>query len=115
MTLKEYILTCDENAEITVEDKTTGYSCGYFYNDDFDSDDEWFKQIDRLAQKLTVQDTGDCWCKVSMFELVDAHKDAIRERELFYRPTPISWMQCMHSIISGNVSESWLKEFVDLL
>ena len=111
MTLKEYILTCDENAEITVIDNTTGY----FYNDDFDSNDDWFNQIDRLAKKLAVTRAGNHKCMVNMFELLDKNKDAIIEHNMFYSYTPMSWMQSMHSIISGDVSEAWLKEFVDLL
>lgn len=120
MTLKDYILTCDENEEITVIDNTTGYSCGYFYNDEcdpgeLDLNDDWFNQIDRLAKKLTVTWAGNHECIVNMFELLDKNKDAIIEHNMFYSSTPRSWAQCMHSIISGNVSESWLKEFVDLL
>lgn len=115
MTLKDYILTCDENDEITVIDNTTGYSCGYFYNDECDPNDDWFNQIDRLAKKLTVTWAGNHKCIVNMFELLDKNKDAIIEHDMFYSYTPMSWMQSMHSIISGNVSEAWLKEFVDLL
>lgn len=115
MTLKNYILTCDKDAEITVIDQTTGYSCGYFYNDEWDLDEEWFNQIDRLAKKLTVTWSGNYKCMVNMFELLNKNKDAIIKHNMFYTSTPMSWMQSMHSIISGNVSEGWLKEFVDLL
>ena len=115
MTLKEYILTCDKDAEITVVDKTTGYSCGYFYNEEVDPDEEWFVQIDRLAQKLTVEDAGNHRCTVNMFELMQKAKDDIIAHHKFYSTIPISWMESMHAIIAGNVSEAWLKGFVDLL
>lgn len=94
MKLSEHIIKTEEGTEVTVYDNIYDIEV-YFYNDEIvDSFDESLKRLS---------------------ELIETNIEKLKSANLFYRYDIDSIMEDIEAIISGNVSEEWMEEFVNCL
>lgn len=113
MKLYDYLKTLEEGTELTVWD--TDYNIeSYFYNDEPD-DDDWQTSMLELAKLLDVTEVKERGVIVNLSEVIEKKLDELKEANLFRRCTVNSIMNDMENILSGYVSEEWLKKFVDVL
>lgn len=88
----------------------------YFYkNDDEEELDSWDKSMEKLSKLLTVDEISKRGVTVNLSELIESKMENLKEAELFYRTDIDSIMDSIESVISGNVSEAWMEEFVNTL
>lgn len=112
MTLKDYLNNCEEGTEVTVFDTVYDIE-SYFYADT--SNDERAMIMNDLAQLLTVAEIVKHGVIVNLSDIIEQNIDRIAEAELFNN-CDIAWiMTDIEPILSGNVSEDWLRKFVDCL
>lgn len=113
MKLREYMQLTELGAEITVIDNE--YDCEmYFYNNGFDTDD-WNNSMIELSKKLNITKILSDRVEVDFSILIEHNIDNLNKADLFYYCDVDSIMDDMNSIMSGAVSEDWLKTFVDCL
>lgn len=114
MTLYEYMEKLEEGTEVAVVDNDYDVET-YFYND-MDYEDEWDKSMIALSKILTISEVIDEErVSVNMSELIEKHIDELKQAGLFIRCTLDEIMYDIEQILSGYVSEEWLKKFVDIL
>lgn len=114
MTLYEYMEKLEEGTEVAVIDNDYDVET-YFYND-MDYEDEWDKSMIALSKILTISEVIDEErVSVNMSELIEKHIDELKQAGLFIRCTLDEIMYDIEQILSGYVSEEWLKKFVDIL
>lgn len=114
MTLYEYMEKLEEGTEVAVIDNDYDVET-YFYND-MNYEDEWDKSMIALSKILTISEVIDEErVSVNMSELIEKHIDELKQAELFIRCTLDEIMYDIEQILSGYVSEEWLKKFVDIL
>ena len=112
MTLYEHIKKSNDGEEITVYD--TEYDMEtYFYNDE--PDNEWQRAMLKLAKLLTITEKYENGVTVNLSGLIKKNMDKLKEATLFYICDLDTMMEHMSEILSGNVSEEWITEFVDTL
>lgn len=112
MKLYDYLITLEEGIELTVWDKEYDIE-SYFYNDE--SDDDWQTSMLELAKLLKVTEVKERGVIVNLSDVIENKLDELKKAELFRRCTVDSIMDSMEGILSGYVSEEWMKEFVDIL
>lgn len=113
MTLYEYIKQT-EDFEIAVFDKDYDIEV-YFYKSDSEELDDWDKSMEKLSKLLTVENISSRGVVTNLSELIKNKLKDIEKSELFYVVDIDYIMDDIEPIISGNVSEDWLKEFVNSL
>lgn len=109
MTLYEYIQTHDDE-EVTIFDKDYDTET-YFYKNT--SDDEWDTAMVELSKLLEVTSTGNNGVCVNLSDLIERNLDKLGD--LFNVLDIDVIMESIDSILAGNVSEKWLKDFVEVL
>lgn len=113
MTLYEYLKSRENGAEITVYDKDYDMEA-YFYNDV--PDDEWSLAMEDLAKLVTITNIDvDNIVEVNFSGLIEQKLDNIKKTDLFIKDEVDSIMRCLHEVLSGYVSEKWLRKFVEAL
>ena len=114
MTLYEYMEKLEEGTEVAVIDNDYDVET-YFYND-MNYEDEWDKSMIALSKILTISEVIDEErVSVNMSDLIEKHIDELKQAGLFIRCTLDEIMYDIEQILSGYVSEEWLKKFVDIL
>lgn len=114
MTLYEYMEKLEEGTEVAVIDNDYDVEI-YFYND-MNYEDEWDKSMIALSKILTISEViNEEKVSVNMSELIEKHIDELKQAGLFIRCTLDEIMYDIEQILSGYVSEEWLKKFVDIL
>lgn len=114
MTLYEYMEKLEEGTEVAVIDNDYDVET-YFYND-MNYEDEWDKSMIALSKILTISEVIDEErVSVNISELIEKHIDELKQAGLFIRCTLDAIMYDIEQILSGYVSEEWLKKFVDIL
>lgn len=85
----------------------------YFYNDD--SPNEFGKAMNKISSILNVSKIIKRGVITDLSLLIRKHLSELSKAELFKRNDIDSIMDCIESVFSGNVSEEWMNEFVDIL
>ncbi len=113
MTLYEYLKSREDGAEITVCDKDYDME-SYFYNDV--PDDEWSLAMEDLSKLVFVTNIiEDNIVEVDFSGLIEQKLDSIKKTDLFIKDEVNTIMGCLHEVLSGYVSEKWLRKFVEAL
>ena len=115
MKLYDYLITLEERTELTVWD--TDYDMeSYFYNDEpEDEDDDWQTSMLELAKLLDITEIKERGVIVNLSEVIEKKLNELKEANLFRRCTTDLIMSSIEGILSGYVSEEWIKKFVDVL
>lgn len=114
MTLYEYLSLVEYNEEITVWDK--GYYVEmYFYGGIEERDKWWDKSISELSKLLTITTIHPTGVTVNYSEVIEKHLEDLKRANLFDVTETDYIMDIIESIMSGNVSEEWMKKFVNIL
>ncbi len=106
--------------EITVWDENYDLEC-YFYGGVIDDkgNDEWDTAMYQLAKKLEVVSTeikdNRTIATVNLSQIVENNLDGLEKADLFINCDIDDIMENMANILSGNVSENWLTDFVEAL
>lgn len=115
MTLHDYIKKSTD-WEITVWDDDYDVEVYFYKPDDYDNLDLWDKSMVELSELLTISTFNNHGVSVNLSSLIARHLPTLKEKEIF---TPISdideIMFEINSIISGNVSDKWMWDFVNVL
>lgn len=115
MTLHDYIKKSTD-WEITVWDDDYDVEVYFYKPDDYDNLDLWDKSMVELSELLTISTFNKHGVSVNLSSLIARHLPTLKEKEIF---TPISdideIMFEINSIISGNVSDKWMWDFVNVL
>ena len=111
MTLYEY-LKQTRDWEVTVWDKDYDIET-YFYKTD--GKDKWDKAMNDLAKLLTISQFNKDGLVVNLTEVIEKKIPQLKKADLFIKCTVAAIMECIDSVLAGNVSESWLEKFVEAL
>ena len=115
MTLYDYIKE-SKSWEITVWDDDYDVEVYFYKPDDYNNLDLWDKAMMELSKLLTISTFNENGVSVNLSSLIAKHLATLKEKEIF---TPISdideIMFEIHSIISGNVSDKQMWDFVSVL
>lgn len=114
MKLYDYLVVLEEGTELTVWDEEYDME-SYFYNDEPDENDDWQTSMLELAKLLDVTEVKERGVIVNLSEVIEKKLDELKEADLFRRCTTDSIMDNIEGILSGYVSEEWMKEFVNVL
>ena len=114
MKLYDYIQQT-EDWESTVFDKDYDIEVYFYKNDDDEELDSWDESMEKLSKLLTVDEISKHGVTVNLSELIEIKMENLKEAELFYRTDIDSIMDSIESVISGNVSEAWMENFVNAL
>ena len=102
--------------EITVWDDDYDVEVYFYKPDNYDNLDLWDKSMVELSKLLTISTFNNHGVSVNLSSLIARHLPTLKEKEIF---TPISdideIMFEINSIISGNVSDKWMWDFVNVL
>ena len=113
MTLYDYIKQT-KDWENTVFDKDYDIEV-YFYKNDDGELDSWDKSMENLSKLLIVDSISKNGVTVNLSELIESKLENLKKADLFIRTDIDSIMDDIEAIISGNVSEEWMEEFVKTL
>ena len=114
MTLYDFIKQT-EDWETTVFDKDYDIEIYFYKNDEDEELDSWDESMEKLSKLLMVDSISEHGVIVNLSEIIESKLENLKEAELF-RIVDIDWiMDDIEAIISGNVSEEWMEEFVDAL
>ena len=115
LTLYDYIKKSTD-WEITVWDDDYDVEVYFYKPDDYNNLDLWDKSMVELSKLLTISEFNKNGVSVNLSSLIEKHLTILKEKEIF---TPIAnideIMFEINSIISGNVSEKWMGDFVSVL
>lgn len=114
MKLYDYLVVLEEGTELTVWDEEYDME-SYFYNDEPDENDDWQTSMLELAKLLNVTEVKEYGVVVNLSDVIEKKLDELKEADLFRRCTTDSIMDNIEGILSGYVSEEWMKEFVNVL
>ena len=115
MNLYEYIKN-SKSWEVTVWDDDYDVEVYFYKPDDYNNLDLWDKSMVELSKLLTISEFNENGVSVNLSFLIEKHLRTLKEKEIFgfiYDINDI--MDEMHSIISGNVSDKWMWDFVSVL
>ena len=115
MTLYDYIKE-SKSWEITVWDDDYDVEVYFYKPDDYDNLKIWDKSMMELSKLLTVSTFNTNGVSVNLSSLIEKHLSTLKEKEIFgfiYDIDDI--MDEMNSIISGNVPDKWMWDFVSVL
>lgn len=111
MTLYEY-LEQTTDWEVTVWDRDYDIET-YFYKTD--GKDKWDKAMNDLAKLLTISRFSKDGLVVNLAEVIEKKIPQLKKTDLFIKCNINAIMDCIDSVLAGNVSENWLEEFVKAL
>ena len=112
MKLYEYLTLMPEGGELTVWDKDYDMET-YFYGGN--PDDKWDKAMSDLSKLLTITEIRTGGVIVNLSEVIENNMDKLEKADLFTDYDIDIIMAEMERDIAGNVSESWMQKFVDVL
>ena len=113
-TLYEHIVNHPDIFEFTIYDADYDIEV-YFYQPDPKNIDTWTDLLLSLTKLLTVKEAQESWATVNLSELIEKHIPDLKNANLFLDYDLDTIMDSMMNIISGGVSELWMKKFVDAL
>ena len=111
MTLYEYLQQTSD-CEVTVWDKDYDMET-YFYKTD--GKDRWDMAMDELAKLLTISQFNKGGLVVNLAEVIGKKLPQLETADLFIVCKIGAIMDCIDSVLAGNVSEEWLEGFVKVL
>lgn len=116
ITLYDVLKVSDQDAEMTVYDDIYDIET-YFYASILSEDDIWDASMVKLSKLLNVTKIHyGIGVEVSLSKLIESKIDEINNAKLFDSEMDIDYiMEEIDGILSGNVSEKWFVEFVDIL
>ena len=112
MKLYEYLDLMPKGEELTVWDKDYDMET-YFYCGK--TDDRWDKAMSDLSKLLTITEIRTGGVIVNLSEVIENNMDKLEKADLFTDYDIDIIMAEMERDIAGNVSESWMQKFVDVL
>ena len=112
MTLYDYLKLMPEGEELTVWDIDYDMET-YFYGGK--PDDKWDKAISDLSKLLTITEIRTGGVIVNLSEVIENNIDKLERTDLFTDYDIDIIMAEMERDIAGNVSESWMEQFVAAL
>ena len=104
-----------EDWETTVFDKDYDIEVYFYKNDEDEEPNSWDESMEKLSKLLTVDEISKNGVIVNLSELIESKMENLKEAELFRVVDIDLIMDDIEAIISGNVSEEWMEEFVDAL
>ena len=111
-TLYDYLLLQKDGAEVTVLDNVYDTET-YFYNQ---PNDEWDNIMFDLAKKLQIVKINNGVVTVNLSDLIERNLSNLESLSDLFMECDIDLiMDDIDYILSGNVSEKWLKDFVNAL
>ena len=115
MTLYDYIKKSTD-WEITVWDDVYDVEIYFYKPDDYDNLDLWDKSMVELSKLLEIVEVSSSGVTVKLSKLIEDNFDKINNNDFFMIKMDIdNIMTCMNPIISGNVSDKWMWDFVSVL
>lgn len=111
MKLFDYMKLVPDGEEITVFDKEYDVET-YFYGG---CDTGWQDLMLSLADLLKVTKITSSGITVNLSDVIEKHIDKLEKEDLFEDYDIDTIMSEMNNIISGAVSESWMKRFIECL
>ena len=115
MKLNEYLELMDDGDELTVWDTDYDSEVYFYVDNNPDEDDKYQQLMNELSKILTVTKICANGVTVNLSEVINKKIDKLKEAELFIKCNLDHIMDDMDNIISGYVSEEWLKEFINVL
>ena len=112
MKLYQYLNLVPEGEELTVWDREYDMET-YFYGGK--PNDKWDKAMSDLSKLLTVTEIRNNGVTVNLSEVIENKLENLNKADLFIRCDIDSIMDDIDSILAGNVSETWMEQFVDAL
>lgn len=112
MKLYDYTRLMPEGEELVVWDSNYDMET-YFYGGKPDS--AWGKSICELSKLLTIKEISRGGVTVNLSDIIEKKIDRLEETDLFTRCDIEAIMIDMVNILSGNVSETWMEKFVNIL
>ena len=113
MKLYDYIQLRENGDETTVRDKDYIVEI-YFYSNSSPTDDWDFAMIE-LSKLLTITKIFQNGVEVDFSDLIKLKLDNLKQADLFTDYDIDEIMESLESIMSGNVSETWMMDFVNAL
>lgn len=114
MTLYDYIKKYTDY-EITVWDDDYDIEVYFYKPDDYDNLDLWDKSMVELSKFLEISSFSNDGVTVNLSKLIENKIPQLSKTDLFINCDINSIMYGIEAIISGNVSEEWMNEFVNVL
>lgn len=115
MKLSELLINKDD--EVTVWDTDWDMETYFFGTEYNGTEDDWDKSMFEFSKLLDVTEYSEeeRSATVDMSGLIERNMDALEKSNLFTDCDMESIMCDMPEILAGQVSEKWLKKFVDVL
>ncbi len=113
MKLYDYLKLMPENEELTVWDKD--YDTEFYFYRYVDEEDRWETALSNLAKLLDITEIEHNGVIVNLSEIIEENMPKLKAADLFIRCDIDSIMEDIESILAGNVSETWLEKFVEVL
>lgn len=115
MTLYDYI-NKSTDWEITVWDDVYDVEVYFYKPDDYNNLDLWDKSMVELSKLLEIVEVSSSGVTVKLSKLIEDNINKINSNDFFMSEMDLDdIMDCINSIISGNVSENWMSNFVNVL
>ena len=115
MTLYDYIKK-SHDWEVTVWDDDYDVEVYFYKPDDYNNLDLWDKSMVELSKLLIISEFNGNGVSVNLSSLIEKHLTALKEKEIFgFTYTIDEIMDIINPILSGNVSEEWMWDFVNVL
>lgn len=112
MKLIDIINKHEDGDEITVWDNTYDLEI-YFYRNE--NPDEWDKAMNKIASVLEVVEERDNGVVVDLCILIKKHLLEFKKLDLFFHYDVDFIMDSIEYIFAGNVNETWMNRFADVL
>ena len=113
MTLYDYLSLMEDGYEMTVWDDDYDIEV-YFYNTT-NVEDLWDKSMVELSKLLEVKKVCTNGVIVNLSKVIESHLEDLNKADLFIECDIDLIMNDIEAIISGNVSEEWMENFVNVL
>ena len=115
MTLYDYIKG-STSWEITVWDDDYDVEVYFYKPDDYDNLKLWDKSMMELSKLLTISTFNENGVSVNLSSLIEKHLTILKEKEIFTLISDIDEIMFeINSMISGNVPDKWMWDFVSVL
>ena len=115
MTLYEYIKG-SKSWEVTVGDDDYDVEVYFYKPADYNNLDLWDKSMVELSKLLEISSFNENGVSVNFSSLIAKHLTILKEKEIFTLISDIDEIMFeINSIISGNVPDKWMWDFVSVL
>lgn len=115
MTLYDYVKNSND-CEITVWDDDYDVEVYFYKPKDYDNLDLWNKAMVELSRLLTISTFNENGVSVNLSSIIEKHFITLKEKEIFTLTSDIDEIMFeINSIISGNVPDKWMWDFVSVL